>query len=145
MLVGPGAGAGPTASSVFGDIVDIARDLVIPPFTVEASQLKPYTRARMRAHEGIYYVRLSVYDEPGAFAAIAARMAEQDISLESIVQRKPRTVLAGENNNKSSGKPTTVVMITHETCEESIREALKTIEADGKVDTKPQMIRIEKL
>ncbi len=145
MLVGPGAGEGPTASSVIADIIDIARGLILSPFTIPASQLKPYDRARMRAHEGSYYIRLSVYDLPGCFAAIAQRMAEQNISLESIVQRRPRSSLPGLNATRDSGKPTNVVMITHETCESSIRKALEAIESDGKVDAKPQMIRIEKL
>ena len=50
--------------------------------------LQPYRQAAMRAHEGGYYIRLSVFDRPGAFAAIAQRMAERSISLESIVQRR---------------------------------------------------------
>ncbi len=145
MLLGPGAGAGPTASSVMSDIVDIARGLVLAPFIVPASKLEPYKRARMRAHEGCYYIRLSVYDLPGSFAAIANRMAEEGISLESIVQRRPKSALPGIDAQVEQGTPTTVVMITHETCESSIRKALDAIEADGKVDTKPQMIRIETL
>ena len=145
MLVGPGAGAGPTASSVMADIIDIARGNILAPFILPASKLEPYQRARMRTHEGCYYIRLSVYDLPGAFAAIASRMAEQDISLESIVQKRLRHKLPGMNVNKDHGEPTNVVMITHETCETAIRKALEAIEADGNVDAKPQMIRIEKL
>ena len=89
MLIGPGAGAGPTASSVVSDLIDIARGHILPPFVVKAKDLKPYKKARCAAHEGGYYIRLSVYDRTGAFAAIASRMAEQGISLESIVQRRP--------------------------------------------------------
>ncbi|MGI9483412.1 MAG: homoserine dehydrogenase, partial [Hyphomicrobiales bacterium] len=62
MLEGRGAGAGPTASAVVADIVDIARGLILPPFGVPASTLKPYTRAAMRAHEGGYYIALELYD-----------------------------------------------------------------------------------
>ena len=47
----------------------------------------PTGRRRMQAHEGGYYLRLKVRDRPGAFAAIARRMAEAGISLDSIVQR----------------------------------------------------------
>ena len=89
MLIGPGAGAGPTASSVASDLIDIARGHILPPFGTKAKDLKPYKKAEMRGHEGGYYIRLSVYDRTGAFAAIASRMAEQGISLESIVQRRP--------------------------------------------------------
>jgi homoserine dehydrogenase len=144
MLVGAGAGAGPTASSVTSDLIDIARGHILPPFGTKAKSLKPYKKAQMRAHEGGYYIRLSVYDRVGAFAAIAGRMADQGISIESIVQRRPRAELPGFNR-RQEGAPAFVVMITHQTTEAAIRKALAAIERDGHVDQKPQMIRIEKL
>jgi homoserine dehydrogenase len=144
LLVGAGAGAGPTASSVMADLVDIARGLAAPVFGVATRHLKPYQRAQMRKHEGGYYIRLSVYDRLGAFAAIASRMAEQGISLESIVQRRQR-LPSGRMPADGAGAPTPVVMITHPTMEASIRAALEAIERDGHVDCPPQMIRIEKL
>ena len=144
MLVGPGAGAGPTASAVTSDLIDIARGHVLPPFGTKAKALKPYKKAEMRAHEGGYYIRLSVYDRPGAFAAIAGRMADQGISIESIVQRRPGAELPGFNR-RDENAPAFVVLITHQTTEAAIRKALAAIERDGHVDQKPQMIRIEKL
>lgn len=145
MLIGAGAGAGPTASSVVSDVVDIARGLCLKPFIRPAETLQPYTRARMRTHEGGYYIRLSVYDRPGTFAAIANRMSEEGISLESIVQRRPQESLPGLNAVGGDGGPMPVVMITHNTTEAHIRRALNGIEKDGHVDQKPQMIRIENL
>jgi homoserine dehydrogenase len=144
MLIGPGAGGGPTASSVMSDLIDIARHHIVSPFGIPAKDLKPYRKAQMRAHEGGYYIRLSVYDRTGAFAAIASRMAEQGISLESIVQRRTPAELPGINR-RHKGSPAAVVMITHQTTEAAIRKALAGIERDGHVDAKPQMIRIEKL
>ena len=144
MLIGPGAGGGPTASAVMSDIIDIARGHVLPPFGIKAKDLKPYKKAQMRAHEGGYYIRLSVHDRTGAFAAIAQRMAEKGISLESIVQRRPRAELAGRGR-RDGGAPAAVVMVTHQTTEAAVRKALAAIERDGHVDAKPQMIRIEKL
>ena len=141
MLIGPGAGGGPTASAVMSDIIDIARGHILPPFGITAKHLKPYKKAQMHAHEGGYYIRLSVYDRPGAFAAIAQRMATQGISIESIVQRRPE-VKAGR---RGGPPPTAVVMVTHQTTEAAVRKALAAIERDGHVDAKPQMIRIEKL
>jgi homoserine dehydrogenase len=143
MLIGLGAGAGPTASAVTSDLIDIARGHILPPFGTKAKALKPYKRAQMRAHEGGYYIRLSVYDRTGAFAAIAGRMADQGISIESIVQRRPGAELPGFNRREES--PAFVVLITHQTTEAAIRKALAAIERDGHVDQKPQMIRIEKL
>lgn len=144
MLIGPGAGAGPTASSVVSDLIDIARGHILPPFVIKTKELKPYKKAQMHAHEGGYYIRLSVYDRTGAFAAIAARMADQGISLESIVQRRRPAELPGFRR-QDVGAPAAVVMITHQTSEAAIRKALAAIERDGHVDAKPQMIRIEKL
>jgi homoserine dehydrogenase len=143
MLAGPGAGAGPTASAVVGDIIDIARGVVSPPFIVPRANLKPYVRAQMRAHEGGYYVSLSVYDRPGAFAAIAGRMAEHAISLESIVQKRNAPELPGIPGQQ--GDPTPVVIITHETTELKVREALEAITRDGHVNRPPKMMRIERL
>lgn len=142
MLVGLGAGEGPTASSVVSDIVDIARGLVVPPLIRPSGVLQPYQRARMRAHAGGYYVRLSVADRPGAFAAIAGRMAEESISLKSIVQRPPGDEVTG---NGPADQPMPVVMITHDTTEAAIKKAFEKIVADGHVREDPQMIRIEKL
>lgn len=145
MLVGPGAGAGPTASSVVADIIDIARGAVMQPFIIPASSLTPYERGPMRAHEGGYYVRVFLEDQPGAFAAIAQRMGEQGVSLESIVQRRPQAALPGIDARDRAGRPRQVVMITHPTTEKSIRDAIAAIVADGHVEKTPQMIRIEKL
>jgi homoserine dehydrogenase len=145
MLVGPGAGARATASSVISDITDIARGMVRPAFITPASALAAHSRAPIRAHAGGYYIRLSVYDRTGAFAAIATRMAEQGISLESIMQKHPRAGLPGSGRPSRIDEPTPVVMITHETTEAAIRTALEAIEVDGHVYESPQMIRIEKL
>ena len=141
MLIGPGAGGGPTASSVISDLIDIARGHIVRPFGIPAKDLKPYKKAQMRAHEGGYYIRLSVHDRTGAFAAIAQRMAEQKISIESIVQRRPRP----DGRRRADDTRAAVVLVTHQTTEAAVRKALAAIERDGHVDAKPQMIRIEKL
>ena len=90
LLSGPGAGGNATASAVVGDIADIAKSRPGfqhgPVFGRPAKELKPYKRAQMRSHEGGYFIRLTVHDRVGVFAAIAKRMADNEISLESIVQ-----------------------------------------------------------
>ena len=106
---------------------------------------KPYKRARLGQHQGAYYVRLSVYDRPGAMAGIAGRMGERGVSLESIVQRRPRGAQPGIDARPKLGRRRPVILITHETTEEAIRGALEAIHKDGKVSEKPQMIRIEPL
>jgi homoserine dehydrogenase len=145
LLAGAGAGAKATASAVAGDILDIARGNRPAPFGVPAAKLKPYTRAGLGQHQGAYYVRLAVYDRPGAMASIAGRMGERGVSLESIVQRRPRGAQPGIDARPKPGAPTTVILITHETTEEAMRSALEAIHKDGQVAEKPQMIRIEPL
>jgi homoserine dehydrogenase len=145
LLIGPGAGAHPTASAVASDILDIARGGVMPAFVTQTGSLKAYKKAKLGEHQGAYYVRLSVYDRPGGMAAIAKRMGDQEISIESMVQRRPRSALPGIGARLKPGAPALVVMITHETTEEAIRQAVNAIEKDGKVSERPQVIRIEKL
>ena len=136
-LSGPGAGGLATASAVVADIADVARGDRAPAFGLPVGALRPLQPASIEAHEGGYYVRLSVYDRPGAAAAIAMRMAEKGISLESIVQRaRPRGV--------ASGTPVPVTFITHATPERAIREAIVAVVRDGHIAEKPQVIRIER-
>jgi len=143
VLAGPGAGGNATASSVVGDIADIARGDATPVLGMPAEDLKDYTRARMRLHEGGYYIRLSVYDRPGAFAEIAQSMGAAGISLESIVQkRQPKEILPQKHD---ADMPQPVILITYETTEVAIKEALEVIMSKGVVAEQPQMIRIEKL
>jgi homoserine dehydrogenase len=142
VLSGPGAGGNATASAVMGDIIDLARGVRVPPLGRPASTLVPYKRAQMRAHEGGYYLRLKVRDRPGAFAAIARRMADAGISLDSIVQRN-RPIGTAPRRSTEAVQPVTI--ITHSTTEQAVRGALGAIEAEGEVFGRPQMIRIEAL
>ncbi|MFD2238508.1 homoserine dehydrogenase [Aureimonas populi] len=137
LLAGPGAGGDATASAVLSDVIDAARGVRLPALGVEPARLAPYKRARMRAHEGGYYIRLSVLDQVGAFASIARRMAENQISLESIVQRRRE----GEADDET--RP--VILITHETTEAAVRKALDAVSRDGHLRGEPRMIRIESL
>ncbi|MGL4728385.1 MAG: homoserine dehydrogenase, partial [Bosea sp. (in: a-proteobacteria)] len=142
-LVGPGAGGDATASAVAADICDIARGIVSPPFGLPLANLESAERAPMQRHEGGYYVRLSVLDRPGAVASIATRMAEADISLESILQRRTSAAASRDPSGKS-GAPVPVVLITYATSEAAIRGALARIAADGHIAEAPQLIRIER-
>jgi homoserine dehydrogenase len=137
-LVGPGAGGDPTASAVIADIVDVARGPAGPPFGRPIAMLDHAERAPMQRHEGGYYIRLQVTDTPGAAAAIATRMAEHGISLESIIQKGRR------HTAEAAPVSVPVVMITHATTEAILRAALELISADGFITELPQVIRIER-
>jgi homoserine dehydrogenase len=139
-LVGPGAGGEATASAVVADIADIAKGIRSAPFGLPTGALDRSPRLPMQRHEGGYYIRLSVFDRPGAAAAIATRMAERQISLESIMQRR----LPGAQAVANSSDHVPVVLITYATTETTIREALEAVVRDGYIAEKPQLIRIER-
>ncbi len=146
MLEGRGAGAHPTASSVVADICEIARGIVLPPFGVPASSLRPYKPARMRAHEGGYYVALDLFDRPGEVAAVATIFAKCGISIESIVQRGPAIAGSGPGSAAQGRRDTApFILITHDTLESAMRKALERIETAGHAASRPRMIRIERL
>ncbi len=139
LLSGPGAGGNATASAVVGDIADIAKSRPgfqhAPVFGRPVKELTTYKRARIRSHAGGYFIRLTVHDRTGVFAAIAKRMADNDISLESIVQHA---------NGSQADAQKTVILVTHETTEAAVRKAVDGITKDGHLVDKPQVIRIER-
>jgi homoserine dehydrogenase len=140
LMVGPGAGGNATASAVMGDIADIAKSRpgaqLVPSLGRPALQLDPYIRGEMQSHEGGYFIRLTVQDRTGVFASVATRMAENQISLESIMQR-PRT-------HDDQADRQTIILVTHATTEKSVRNAVATIKTEGYLLGEPQVIRIER-
>jgi homoserine dehydrogenase len=137
-LVGPGAGGAATASAVLSDIGDVARGVRTAPFGRPAVQLAAVHKAPMQRHEGGYYIRLLARDKPGTAATIAKRLAEQEISLESIVQRH----IGPSGEVKSGSVP--VILITYATTEDAVRKALAAVGRDRVISGRPQVIRIEK-
>jgi homoserine dehydrogenase len=135
LYVGRGAGAGPTASAVVADLVDVARGKVPPLYGVAAANLADIPSAPMERHVGEYYVRLMVADRPGVIADVSAVLRDERISIESLLQRA-RAV---------SGEAVPVVMVTHQTEEAAMRRALEKIARLPSVMAPPCMIRIEQL
>ncbi len=132
VLQGRGAGEGPTASAVVGDLVDVARGLNVPTFSVAADKLEKLKSASLTRHQGSYYVRLMVVDQPGVFADIASVLKNNEVSMETIVQRQ-----------QAPGETVPLVLTLHRTTEQSMLKALKDIEALESVVETPRMIRIE--
>ncbi len=131
---GRGAGAGPTASAVVADLMDIALGRRTPTFGVPASALKAAPRAPMERHTGAYYVRLMVVDRPGVIADVAAALRDQAVSMEAMIQRA-----------RAPDEPVPVVLTTHETEEARMTRALSEIARLDTVREPPRMIRIEPL
>ena len=130
MLEGRGAGAGPTASAVVADLIDLARGRVTPTW----GQDTPADDAvvPIGQHLGAYYLRLMVIDRPGVIADVAAILRDHGVSLESLLQH-------GRNPNES----VSVVLVTHEVREHAMRAALDRITALEAVLEPPALIRIE--
>src|SRR6195952_4634002 len=141
-LVGPGAGGAATASAVVADIADVARGIRAEPFGRPVERLRATKKAPMERHEGGYYIRLMARDLTGTAAAIATRLAEQKISIESIVQRHPDGYIDARPSGKAS--PVPVILITYATSEDAVRRALRAVQQDKVITGRPQVIRIEK-
>jgi homoserine dehydrogenase len=132
VLEGRGAGAFPTASAVAADLVDIAAGRRTFPFGIRSADLQDIPAVPIECHQSAYYIRLMVVDQPGVIADVAAALRDEDVSLESMIQR-----------GRAPGEAVPVVLTTHLTVEAAMRRALARI---GDLDTvlePPRMIRIE--
>ncbi len=134
MMVGQGAGGGPTASAVVADLVDIARGLRVPTFGIPADALQPATVLPTTSRSGEYYVRLMVVDRPGVIADITAIMRDQSVSVESFLQR-----------GRSPGDAVPLIIVTHDTTEAAMDRVLSAIGDLDHVVEPPKMIRIERM
>jgi homoserine dehydrogenase len=130
MFLGRGAGGGPTASAVVGDLVEVARNIVSGGSTPSAGmdndiELLPHDEVRAR-----YYLRLAVADEAGVLAAIAGSFARSDVSIASVRQ-------------EGRGDEAILVLITHVASEGQHRETIDAIEGLDVVKSVRSRIRVE--
>jgi len=132
MLQGRGAGAGPTASAVVADLVDLARGRAAPVWGAASGSLSNLPALPMLAHQGAYYLRLMVVDRPGVIADVTAALRDAGVSLESMIQR-----------GRAPGEAVPIVLVTHETGEAAMRGALEQIARLDAVMEPPALIRIE--
>lgn len=116
IAIGRGAGRGPTASAIVADLMDIARDRILPAFSAPAETLEPAVQAPVGLRVGSYYLRLMVVDKPGVIADIAGVMRDESVSLESMIQR-----------GRSPDDPVPLVFTTHETTEAAIGRVVKRL------------------
>jgi len=131
---GRGAGAGPTASAVAADLVDIARDLRMPAFAVPADAMNALPTLPMDDHVGPAYVRLMVLDQAGVLAEVAAILRDENVSIETMLQR-----------GRAPGEVVSVVLILHDATEAALKRVLGSIEKLDPVVEPPRMIRMELL
>jgi homoserine dehydrogenase len=132
MLEGRGAGAGPTASAVVADLIDVARGRRAPLWGAAAENLSGLKSVPIEAYSGAYYLRLMVLDRPGVIADVAGALRDSGVSLESMLQ-----------HGRAPGEAVPIVLVTHETRESQMRAAVDRIERLESVLERPSVIRIE--
>lgn len=127
---GPGAGEGPTASAILGDVMDIARNLVIPAFGQPAKNLAAAARSTLGA-DAEYYLRFTLADRPGVLARVATILGEHGISINRMRQYN------------HDGEAAPVLIVTHETARGDLDGALAEISSLATCLEEPVAIRIE--
>lgn len=132
VLRGAGAGEGPTASAVMGDVMDIARGLRLPTFGQPAASLRS-ARAARAAVSAPYYLRMQLLDKPGALAKVAQTLGEAGISIDRMRQY----------GHQDTSAP--VLIVTHKTTRTALDEALDAMADTRVVVGTPVAIRIEEV
>ena len=132
MFYGRGAGELPTASAVVGDVIDAARNKVmnirgrIACTCYDNKVIRDIGDTRAK-----FYVRMKVMDRPGVLAAIASVFGNQEVSLDSVIQKR------------NIGSLAEIVWVTHDVLEKNIQDALKIIGGLSIVEEISNVIRVE--
>ncbi len=141
LYYGKGAGAEPTASAVIADLVDVTRMATadpqnrVPHLAFQPNQLSDLKVLPMDEVVTSYYLRLRVQDKPGVLADITRILADEQISIDAVIQKEP-----GEGEEQAD-----LIMLTHQTREKRINAAIAKIEKLGVVAGKVTKLRVEEL
>jgi homoserine dehydrogenase len=141
LYYGKGAGAEPTASAVIADLVDVTRMATsdpqnrVPHLAFQPNAMANLTVLPMDEVVTSYYLRLRVQDKPGVLADITRILADEQISIDAVIQKEP-----GEGEDQ-----TDLIMLTHQTREKRVNAAIVKIEALGVVAGKVTKLRLEEL
>jgi len=141
MYYGRGAGAEPTASAVIADLVDVTRMLTsdpenrVPHLAFQPDALSDAPVLPIEEVRTSYYLRLRVFDKPGVLADVTRILADQGISIDAMIQKEP-----AEGEEQAD-----VILLTHETVEKYINQAIAKIEALPSIAGKAIRIRLEEL
>ena len=141
LYYGKGAGAEPTASAVIADLVDVARmhtadpehrvpHLAFQPDAIVELPILPISDVITS-----YYLRMRVEDKPGVLADITRILADRQISIDAMIQREPDE---GEEQ-------TDIIMLTHQTRERNVDDAIAMIEKLSAVKGGVTRLRLESL
>jgi len=130
MFYGQGAGGGPTGTSVVGDVIDVAHNILSggrgPGCTC-------YTEKKVRPIERMYsqyYILLNVADEPGVLANVARAFGDNNVSISSVWQ-------------EGIGEEAQLVLITHRALEQDLQSTLHLLRDLPDVTTIASVMRVE--
>jgi len=132
MFFGEGAGSGPAASAVMGDVIEVARSLtegtgpLVGCTCTDKLPLRSMSELRTQ-----YYIRLDVLDAPGVLAATSSIFGAHGVSIYSVVQREPKDGCAQ------------LVFLTHTAKEADVHAALEDIAELSVVNEVATIIRVE--
>ncbi|MBK7276649.1 MAG: homoserine dehydrogenase [Betaproteobacteria bacterium] len=125
LYYGKGAGAEPTASAVIADLVDITRlhtadpDHRVPHLAFQPGSLQDTPILPIAQVVTAFYLRLQVADEKGVLARITGILADNDISIDAVLQRE----------SAEGERQTDLIILTHDTVEGRMRAALAQMQA----------------
>ncbi|MEI7612057.1 MAG: homoserine dehydrogenase [Betaproteobacteria bacterium] len=141
LYYGKGAGAEPTASAIIADLVDVTRmhtadpEHRVPHLAFQPNAMVDLTILPLSEIVTSYYLRMRVEDKPGVLADITRILADQQISIDAMIQREPDE---GEEQ-------TDIIMLTHQTREKNVDAAITKIEALSAVKGSLTRLRLEEL
>jgi homoserine dehydrogenase len=130
MFYGPGAGGGPTATAVVGDLIDVARNITTGGRAVGCTCYEERRIRPMEAMESQYYLLLDVVDRPGVLAAVAGAFGEHRVSIKSVWQ-------------EGRGDDALLVLITHRANEGDLRRTVHVLRALEAVLEVRSVLRVE--
>lgn len=139
LYVGAGAGAGPTASAVVADIVDLARSIDAPASArvshLAFNQIEDVQVMAMEEVETSYYLRIQALDQAGVLASVASILSDRGINIEAIIQKEP----------KADDEYAQIILLTHRIIERTMNEAILAIEGLASTVGSVTRIRVEHL
>lgn len=128
---GRGAGAGPTASAVVADLIDICRGEAGPAFAMQARQLESLAGAVPGEQRGRFYLRVAVADRTGVLAELTAMLRDSNVSIESFIQR-----------GDADAGGVFIAMVTHETIGREVASAIDKMRRSPSVVAAPMLMHI---
>jgi len=141
LYYGAGAGAGPTASAVVADLMDVARlssatfEQRVPYLAFQPNSVVDLPVLPIGEINSAYYLRLRASDKPGVLAGVTKILADKNISIDAMLQKEP-------DDNETEAD---IVILTHITQEKNMDAGIAEIEALPAIVGKLVKIRMEEL